>query len=213
MTPMSEDTEAKRLEELWAGDFGDAYLARNFAAGAAREGFWDSLLRGFPASRVLEVGCNSGANLQWIVARCEAAAGVDVSPRALDALRQAVPRAIGVLAEARSLPFADGSFDLVFTSGVLIHQPESSVAQVMGELVRVSRRYVLSMEYAASETEEIPYRGERGALFKRDYEALYGQLFPQLRLVGSGFLTMSDGWDDVTWWQFEKPRGDRAPGP
>ena len=209
---MSEDTEATRLEELWAGAFGDEYLARNFAAGAAREAFWDALIREFPAPRVLEIGCNSGANLQWIVPRCEVALGVDVSSQALDALRQAVPRAIGVLAEARSLPFPDDTFDLVFTSGVLIHQPESSVARVIAELVRVSRRYVLSMEYAAADTEEIPYRGERGALFKRNYESLYGQLFPELRLARIGFLSHTDGWDEVTWWLFEKPPVDRAPG-
>jgi SAM-dependent methyltransferase len=159
---------------------------------------------------VLEVGCNAGANLQWIVSRCDVTVGVDVSSHALDALHRAVPRAVGVIAEARSLPFTDGSFDLAFTSGVLIHQPESSVSDVIRELVRVSSMYVLSMEYAGSETEEIPYRGERGALFKRNYEALYAQLFPELRLVGSGFLTVADGWDDVTWWLFQKPHANES---
>ena len=206
MTSRSDDTEARRLEELWAGSFGDAYLARNLAAGAGRGEFWDSLLQAFPVRSVLEVGCSGGANLQWIAAKCEVAHGVDVSRRALEVLSRAVPAAKGFLAEAQSLPFPGAAYDLVFTAGVLIHQPESSLVRVMSELVRVSCRYVLSLEYAAAETEPVPYRGQDDALFRRNYETLYREWFPQLRLVKRGFLPASSGWDDVTWWLFEKPQ-------
>lgn len=206
-----DDKEAQRLEDLWAGSFGNAYLARNSSAGDLREEFWHTLLREFPAPRVLEVGCNAGANLQWIVPRSEEAWGVDVSLRALEALRDAVPTAHGVKGNARSLPFPDRSFDLVFTAGVLIHQPETSVAKVIGELVRVSRRYVLAIEYAASDTEEVPYRGQRAALFRRDYQALFSKLHPELDLMKQGALGPSSGWDDVTWWLFCKPEAGMDP--
>ena len=202
---MAEDIDAKRLEDLWAGPFGDAYLDRNRGAGSGREPFWQNLLHEFPADTVLEVGCGSGANLQWIVPRCRAAWGVDISPAALEALARAVPEATGTLAEARSLPFGDRSFDLAFTAGVLIHQPETSVEQVVQEIVRVSRRYVLALEYDAPSTEVIPYHGQTDALFRRDYEALFRRLFPDLHLLRHGFLPRSSGWDDVTWWLFEKP--------
>ena len=33
----------------------------------------------------------------------------------------------GILAPARSLPFDDREFELIFTMGVLIHQPEESL--------------------------------------------------------------------------------------
>ncbi len=75
---------------------------------------------------------------------------------------------------------------LAFTTGVLIHQPESTLPLVMAELVRVSRRYVLCGEYFAPETVEVPYRGVSGALFKRDYGGLYRELFPELRLIDEG---------------------------
>ena len=205
---MSEDIEAKRLEELWAGPFGDAYLERNRGAGSEREPFWHDLLLEFAADTVLEVGCGGGGNLQWIVPRCEAAWGVDVSPAALAALARNVPNAKGVRAEARSLPFEDNAFDLAFTAGVLIHQPETTVEEVVREIVRVSRRYVLALEYDAPSTEAIPYHGETDALFRRDYEALFRSLFPDLRLLRQGFLPRSSGWDDVTWWLFEKPQDD-----
>ena len=77
----------------------------------------------------------------------------------------------------------------------------------MSEIVRCSRRYVLCGEYYADELTEVAYRGHRGALFKRDFGRLYQNLFPELELRADGFLSKADGWDDVTWWLFEKPRG------
>src|SRR5262245_24141059 len=59
-------SESRRLEELWSGEFGDAYVERNRAAGAARGPFWEAMLEELPARRVLEVGCNVGANLGWL---------------------------------------------------------------------------------------------------------------------------------------------------
>jgi hypothetical protein len=106
---------------------------------------------------------------------------------------------------ARDLPFKDRRFDLVFTTGVLIHQPPTALPIVMTEIVRCSNRYVLCGEYYASEPTEVSYRGESGALFKRDYGGLYQKLFPELTLLESGFLPKEAGaWDDVTFWVFER---------
>jgi ubiquinone/menaquinone biosynthesis C-methylase UbiE len=132
--------------------------------------------------------------------------GVDLNPEALREIRHRFPDVNAVWALARELPFRDGAFDLAFTTGVLIHQPEDSLGQVMDEIVRVSRRYVLAVEYFAPQTEEVKYRDQRGALFKRDYGRLYAERFPELTLLGHGFLGKDDGWDDVDWWLFEKGR-------
>ena len=77
----------------------------------------------------------------------------------------------------------------VVTVGLLIHIPDDALVQVMGELIRVSRRWVLSGEYHADEPTEIVYRGQEGVLFKRDYAALYEEHFPTVSVVESGFLT------------------------
>jgi len=198
--------EATRLEELWSGAFGDAYVERNRQAGDVRRPFWDALLQEFPARSVLEVGCNLGANLRWIAARvgAENTFGVDINAQALVALQGILPGVNSCLAPARNLPFRDRWFDMVFTVGVLIHQPESTLPLVMAEIVRCSRRYVLCGEYHADQTTEVPYREQQGALFKRNYTRLYQELFPELRLRKQGFLSRADGWDDVTWALFEK---------
>jgi pseudaminic acid biosynthesis-associated methylase len=203
---VGDDNDAARLERLWAGDFGDAYSDRNADAGAGRKEFWDTLLTRYPMSRVLEVGCNTGANLQWIAPHLATgeAFGVDVNREALARLRQRIPTINALESHARELPFRDDWFDLAFTTGVLIHQPESTLHMVMGEVVRVSRRFVLCGEYFAPETTEIQYRDVPGSLFKRDYGRLYREQFPELRIVDQGHLGRAEGWDDVTWWLFEK---------
>jgi ubiquinone/menaquinone biosynthesis C-methylase UbiE len=128
-----------------------------------------------------------------------------VNEHALEVVRSEIPGVDARVASARELPFADDSFDLVFTTGVLIHQSPEELPRVMDEIVRASRRYVLCGEYRADELEEVPYRGQRGALYKQDYGRLYQERFPQLRLLEEGFLPKSEGvWDDVTYWIFEQ---------
>lgn len=200
-------SEAQRLEQLWAGEFGDAYVDRNLGAYERRGEFWRPMIRELAPGSVLEVGCNVGGNLQWIAAeigeqRCY---GVDVNEKALEVLQERLPGVHTMRTAARDMPFPDRSIDLVFTQGVLIHQPEESLGAVMDEMVRIARRFVLCGEYYDDDTTEVPYRGHEGALFRRDYGRLFAERLPEsLRLVRQGFLGREDGWDDVTWWLFER---------
>ncbi|WP_165360613.1 pseudaminic acid biosynthesis-associated methylase [Candidatus Chloroploca sp. Khr17] len=208
---MSNDSrsaaEAKRLEQLWSGEFGNAYIERNRTAGEHRAAFWAATLAAFPVQRILEVGCNLGGNLQHIASQLppEQVYGIDINQQALLELHRLVPGVNALYSPARELPFRDRWFDLVFTMGVLIHQPETTLPLVMAEIVRCSRRYVLCGEYYAEQTTEISYRGEHAALFKRDYGRIYQELFPDLQLRQTGLLGRDEGWDDVTYWLFEKP--------
>ena len=204
---MTPEDDAARLEGLWSGEFGDDYVERNKAASEGRRPFWEHVLGAIEAGSALEIGCNVGGNLRWLaeLLGAENVAGVDVNERALEVVRSEVPGVDARVASARELPFADNSFDLVFTTGVLIHQSPDELPRVMDEIVRCSRRYVLCGEYRADELEEVPYRGQRGALYKQDYGRLYQERFPRLRLLEEGFLPKSEGvWDDVTYWVFEQ---------
>jgi pseudaminic acid biosynthesis-associated methylase len=202
----SEREEAQRLEALWQGNFGDEYTARNAKAAEGRLPFWEALLTGVEVQRVLEVGCNLGANLRWLATLLppHQVYGVDINNTALAQLRREVPTVNAVWSTARSLPFRDGFFDLVFTTGVLMHQPQETLAEVMFEIVRCSNRYVLAAEYHADELTEVPYRGQEGALFKLDFGGQYLELFPKLKLVNKGILPRGSGWDDLTCWLLER---------
>ena len=202
----ADNGEAQRLESLWAGPFGDDYTVRNADAAEGRRPFWEQRAARFGFGSALEVGCNVGANTRWLaeLLGVEHVAGVDINASALEQAREAVPGADLRLAPARALPFADDSFDLVFTTGVLIHQPPDELDEVLDEIVRCSRQYVLCGEYAAPELKEVRYRGVQGALFRNDFGRLYQERFPALQLVEEGFLARDEGpWDDLTYWVFE----------
>jgi len=207
MTSTNSTSEAQRLERLWAGEFGDEYIERNLAAYARRGEFWLPFIEELRPQSVLELGCNVGGNLEWIAQRVEARniIGVDVNAKALRMLEERVPGVRAMHAPARDLPVSDHSIELVFTMGVLIHQPEETLARVMSEMVRASSRYVFCAEYFDDHTVEVPYRGHEGALFRRDYGGLFLDLFPHdLTLVREGFLTAEQGFDRNTWWLFER---------
>ena len=61
-------------------------------------------------------------------------------------------------------------------------------------------------EYADTEEVEVPYRGQEGALYRRDYGGLYQEWHPELTLVDSAFIPRGEDttWDDTTYWTFEK---------
>jgi pseudaminic acid biosynthesis-associated methylase len=206
--PQPDDAERARLLGLWSGEFGDAYVSRNDQAARYRGPFWDELLGRFPVASALEVGCNVGGNLEHVarIVGAERCAAVDVNEAALAIACERIPGADLRLAPADALPFADASFELAFTMTVLIHLPATVLPRAMAEIVRCSSRYVLCGEYHADEPTEVHYRGHDGALFKRDWGALYQELHPGLRLLDRGFLPRDekDAWDDVTWWLFEQ---------
>jgi pseudaminic acid biosynthesis-associated methylase len=200
-------SETARLEHLWTGDFGDAYVERNAAAVDSRRPFWTGLLDRFRSRRILEVGCAHGENLRHLAAVTGAPRsvwGTDINERALRAVAEVAPGTNAVWAPARELPFRDGWFDLVFTVGLLIHIPEESLPLVMGEIVRTTRRWLLWGEYHSDEPTDVNYRGEPGVLLKRDFGARYARLFPDLVLREEGFLTADDGFDRVTYQVLER---------
>ncbi len=199
----AEDPEARRLEELWAGPFGDDYVDRNRELPSRRGPFWNAFFLRHPCESVLEVGCNMGGNLRWIAEDPNRrTAGVDVNPKAIQEMQASLPGVEGVISSARSLPFPSKTFDLVFTAGVLIHQPESALSEVVTEMFRCSKRYVLCLEYYSAETVEVQYRGLSGALYKRDYGGAIQSLFPSSEILEEGHLDASAGWDEITYWLF-----------
>lgn len=188
--------------DQWCGQFGRDYEERNRIDWRTRV---DALRRIIPGdvNDVLEVGCNVGTNL---IALSEAfgdrivARGIEPAdhPR-----RIAQARGLGVTyGTANQIPAADLDYDLVFTSGVLIHIPPDRLHEAMRELARVARSYVLAIEYFAAEDVEEPYRDLDEMLWKRDYGLHYLRACPDLKLIGMG--DDCDGFEGARWWLLKK---------
>ena len=201
-------------ESLWRGDFGDAYVDRNeidHAAIAARLAAWAQMLRplaGDPPTSLLEVGANVGRNLRALQ-RLTSATLYALEPNAKarerlvkDKIVDADKALDGI---ASQIPMADGSVDLAFTVGVLIHVHPDDLLASMKEIYRVSRKYIVCAEYFADKPMEVPYRGQTEALFKRDFGSYYLDNFPKLKVVDYGFFwNRTTSLDNTTWWVFEK---------
>ena len=83
--------------------------------------------------RVLEVGCGTGLILERVSRFAGHAEGIDLSPGMLALARQ---RGLSVQeASATALPFADATFDLVYSFKVLAHVPD--IERALAEMVRV----------------------------------------------------------------------------
>ena len=96
----------------------------------------------------------------------------------------------------------DGSFDLVFTAGVLIHINPYNLSDAMKEIVRVSRRHVLTIEYFAPKSEHVIYYGAE-RIWRNDFGKLYMDM--GLKHVAHGFFWKeTDGFDSTVWTLLEK---------
>jgi hypothetical protein len=96
----------------------------------------------------------------------------------------------------------------VFTMGVLIHINPDQLLEHMSKMYGYSKKYILIGEYFNRIPISIEYQGEKEKLFKRDFGKLFIENF-DVNLVDYGFLWghIYDiaGFDDITWWLFEKP--------
>jgi len=190
---------------LWRSEFGRDYTDRNDREKPERVISWKRVLEGIAPTRVLEVGCNVGWNLEYL-RRIGVAELYGIEPQlyAVERARWRGPQ-FGVLqGTAFDLPFKDGWFDLSFTSGVLIHISPDTVGAALDEIYRVSKKWIVAIEYDDKTETEINYRGHAGALWKRDHGALWMNRFPNLREIRRIELGAADGYDDCTAHLFEK---------
>lgn len=94
--------------------------------------------RDHAGERVLEVGCGTGSDLLQFAKHKAIATGVDLTARHVELARERVgDLAIIHQADMRHLPFEDGSFDYVYSHGVLMCSDEPE--KVVGEIYRVLR--------------------------------------------------------------------------
>jgi ubiquinone/menaquinone biosynthesis C-methylase UbiE len=128
--------------------------------------------RASTASSVLEVGCGVGANLAHLGA--ERIAGADVSAAAIRYAREKLPHCELIAAPAHELPFEDGSFELVFTAGLLVCIGPDLAANVLRELMRVAHGRVMLAEGGPPEEREV--WNDETVYWRRDYVALFREL-------------------------------------
>jgi len=199
--------------DTWEGKFGKDYTDRNVIEWRERLDAFKEVLSGLPIQSILEVGCNRGHNLLSLTELLPAdsqVVGIEPNQYAREIARAASAK-IGVLeGNAYDLPFKDGYFDVVFTAGVLIHISPSNLQTAISEIYRVSKRYILAIEYFSEEEEIVNYRGHTDLLWKRNFLKIYQQAFDDLKLIRNGYWGDEKGFFRSHWWLFEKVSGSKA---
>ena len=121
-----------------------SYLTRMAVdLGAVKRGLHD-MLEPAPGSRVLDIGCGTGADVRALAERVGPSGhvvGVDNSARLIaEGVAQSAGRDLPVefqVADAHELPFADSSFDAVRSERVFMHLPDPE--RGLREMIRVTR--------------------------------------------------------------------------
>ena len=193
----SAKTRETAQTEVWKGDFGRDYTDCNTFDPAALNDLYrknygltrtqinQTFLRDLPKDlSFLEVGCNTGNQLLLLQQMgYTSLSGVELQPYALDIARSRVQNSFLQQGSSLALPFADAAFDIVFTSGVLIHISPEDLPRAMDEIHRCARTYIWGLEYYAPSETEVSYRSRNGLLWKMDYARRYLERFADLELV------------------------------
>jgi SAM-dependent methyltransferase len=90
-----------------------------------------------PVSRILEVGCGTGAVLSTLPISQARLHGLDIELDYLTLCKQNIPASTLVQGDAYSLPYASASFDLVYTHFLFLWLSRAEAA--LAEILRVTR--------------------------------------------------------------------------
>src|SRR3989344_7812295 len=184
-------------EKIWSDKFGKEYVARNMLNitsenelykknyGITRmkmdEEFIGKLNR---SMKILEVGSNIGIQLVLLQKMgFENLYGIEINKDIVELAKLKTKNINIIYGSALDIPFKDNYFDLVFTSGVLIHIAPKSIRKAIREIYRCSKKYILGLEYYSPTYTQISYHGQKNLLWKTDFSKMYVDSFKSLTLV------------------------------
>ena len=132
------DRRAPEYDEWWLGE--GSYADRERPGWAEELRVLERLVAALPPVRTLDVACGTGFLTRHLPGEVVA---LDASERMLDEARKQAANARFVLGDALALPFADGSFDRVFTSYFYCHLVEGDRLRFLAEARRVAAELVV----------------------------------------------------------------------
>jgi SAM-dependent methyltransferase len=132
-------TAREQYDELWSGAWGDMQSFGPVHRHALER--LVTMVAELPVHSVLDVGCGSGQNLRALAAsHTYRLAGIDVSDKALERARAAVPEAELHRLDVQSQKL-DAQFDLVMSLQVVEHVPDDLA--LIRNMRLMSKRYVI----------------------------------------------------------------------
>ena len=140
------DSAMRGYYDRRAPEYDDWWLGRGLYAVLDRPAWADEVAQlveavsGLPPARVLDVACGTGFLTRHLRGQVT---GLDQSPAMVEIASAAASQARIVRGDAVPLPFADRSFERVFTGHFYGHLLERERAAFLGEAARVGDRLVV----------------------------------------------------------------------
>jgi ubiquinone/menaquinone biosynthesis C-methylase UbiE len=191
----------ERMKEYYdtrAPEYDEWYLGVGRFASRERPGWLDAVsaleraVQQLAPARTLDVACGTGFLTRHLRG---SVTGLDQSDRMIEIARERMPSAEFVQADAVPLPFADGSFDRVFTGHFYGHLDGAEREAFLAEARRVARELVVvdSAVRPDHQREEVQERilndGSAFEVYKRYFDG--GEL---ARELGGGVVLHASDW-------------------
>jgi pseudaminic acid biosynthesis-associated methylase len=196
---------------FWVGEFGKKYSSRNSLKNLVKNnlGLFSKIFNNkLPPKDCLEFGANIGANLVALKSLYP-----NINIHGVEINNLAYKKLVKILDKKNSYNQSIESFnlkkkfDLVFTKGVLIHINPKNLEKIYEKMFKLSKKYILIVEYYNPKPVSVEYRGHKDKLFKRDFAGEIMKKYNSLKLLDYGFCYHGDlsfPQDDVTWFLLEK---------
>jgi len=181
----------------WMEDFGEEYTNRNALTldelermyknnfGLSRTELNNIFIGKFNHSiKILEVGSNIGNQLLLLQKMgFKNLYGIEINNYAIEVSKSRTKNINIIQGSAFDIPFKNKYFDLVFTSGLLVHIVPHDINLVLNEIYRCTKKYIWGFEYYDEQYTEIMYRGKKDLLWKANFPQLYLDLFKDIKLI------------------------------
>jgi ubiquinone/menaquinone biosynthesis C-methylase UbiE len=173
--------------------------------------------------RVLEVGVGLGTDFTRFVRAGADATGIDLTEASIEAVRERLAleglEAELLVADAEQLPFDDGSFDLVYSWGVIHHTPDTGRAlEEIGRVLAPGGEARL-MLYSRRSWVALGVWARYGLLRGRPWHTAARLLAERMESPGTKAYTQGEldallaGFSDVRYERFVTPYDRRVAGP
>ena len=131
---------------------------------------------------------------------------VEINHKAVDILKQREPN-VKIYEDSLLNVDIEEQYDMVLIKGVLIHINPENLKTVYEKMYKLSKKYIVVVEYYSPIPISVNYRKNEDVLFKRDFAGELMDLYTDLKLVDYGFVYHRDSVfpaDDLNWFLLSK---------
>ncbi len=176
-------------QQFWNGKEGDEYPSRNASfhnieySDGTRLSVFKSFFQDLPRDiSILELGCGPGNIIRTLKQMgFTNLTGIDINAKAIGMVEREFPEFTFIHSAIEDLPPVK-KYDLVFTSGVLIHIHPNNVSRIINKMKTLARKWIFGFEYYSEITMHITYRKKEAFCWSGNYADMFGMTPTRLEI-------------------------------